>query len=141
MVATPDILGCMSDDQGLTSTLAQFVIDRREQLGMTQTGLAAQAGLTKSEVNAIENGRVKLPGASKRRALAKALRVPHIDLLIAAGELTEDEVPREGAPTEPFPEGDPRRKVVEVLPDVPDGDVDTVYFVARHLVDRNERAR
>ncbi|MDQ3655303.1 MAG: helix-turn-helix domain-containing protein [Chloroflexota bacterium] len=132
----------MNDDEAVLGTpLSQFVIERRERLGMNQTQLSIVAGLSKSEINAIENGRVKLPGASKRRALAKALRVTHLDVLVAAGELSLAEIPESGAPVQPFPEGDPRYKVFEVLPDVPDGDVDTVWFLARHLANRSANAQ
>jgi ribosome-binding protein aMBF1 (putative translation factor) len=42
-------------------SLAGYVMARRGLLGMSQTELAEKAGLSKSEVNAIERGRVLLP--------------------------------------------------------------------------------
>src|SRR4051812_15655813 len=71
---------------------ARYVASRRAELGHSQRELAAQAGLTLSMMNAIERGRIGLPSVQKRRALARALRVRHVDLLIAAGELAEGEL-------------------------------------------------
>jgi transcriptional regulator with XRE-family HTH domain len=93
-------------------TFADFVRARRETLGMTGVDLATQADLTKSEVSAIENGRIKLPGADKRRRLARALRMRHVDLLVAAGELAPDEVP---GTTQTAPASDPTRDRLEHL--------------------------
>lgn len=67
--------------------------------------LADRAGLRRSDVNAIEHGRVTLPGADKRRKLADALGIRHVDILVAAGELSEDEVPKEGEPRDLFDKG------------------------------------
>lgn len=79
------------------STLRDFVEERMRLLGLNQVGLAARAGLTKADVNALLQGRVKLPGPDKRRGLAAALGVSHLELLVRAGEITEEEVTRAGA--------------------------------------------
>lgn len=73
-------------------TLKGFVTERREQLGINQTELAKRAGVPRTTVNRIEQGTTKLPEADIRRKLAKALGVRHVDILVAAGELTEEEV-------------------------------------------------
>lgn len=75
-----------------TRTLGNYVRQRREAMGKTLTALAADADLSKSELSALERGRINLPGADKRRRLAAALGVSHVDLLVAAGELNTDEV-------------------------------------------------
>ena len=80
-----------------TPSLGEFVGQRRKDMGITLTELARRAELSKSELSAVERGRVALPGADKRRRLATALGVSHADLLIAAGELLEDEVPHYAA--------------------------------------------
>jgi transcriptional regulator with XRE-family HTH domain len=64
----------------------------REARHLSVTALAEKAELSKSEISAIENGRITLPGADKRRRLARALGVSHLDLLVAAGEIAEDEI-------------------------------------------------
>lgn len=90
--ATPHTISAMTHLEPLGS----FVRRRREAIGMSQIELATAAGLTKSEVSSLELGRIKLPSAAKRRALAGVLRLRHVDLLLAAGELTPDEVPHAG---------------------------------------------
>lgn len=72
--------------------LSRYVIQRREELHLAQSELADKAGLPRAYVNALETGRIGLPNAERRRLLADVLRVRHIDLLIAADEVTPDEV-------------------------------------------------
>lgn len=64
---------------------------------MTATALANEAGLTKSHLSQIEQGKISFPNADIRRRVATALGVSHLELLIAAGEITEDEITRAGA--------------------------------------------
>jgi transcriptional regulator with XRE-family HTH domain len=91
-------------------TMGAYVKERRERLGWTLTALAADAGLSKSELSALESGKIKLPSADKRRRLAAALDVTHLDLLVAAGELTADEA------RIPAPAIDPaRQRVLDAL--------------------------
>jgi len=87
-------------------TLKDFIISRREDLGWNQTELANHSGVPRTTVNRVEKGTTKLPEADVRRKLAAALGVRHVDILIAAGELAEDEVE--------FPE-DPRSDAVRKL--------------------------
>lgn len=72
-------------------TLAQYVTDRRQALGMNQTELATRAGVERTLINRIESGTTKLPSPDKRRRIATGLGVSHLELLVAAGELTEEE--------------------------------------------------
>ncbi|MCC6314843.1 MAG: helix-turn-helix domain-containing protein [Thermomicrobiales bacterium] len=76
----------------MSETLGEFVRRERERRGMTLTALADAAELSKSELSALERGKIALPGAAKRRRLAAALGVSHLDLLVAAGEITRDEI-------------------------------------------------
>lgn len=77
----------------MASTLAGFVRDRRDVLDLTQTELARKAGVPRTTVNRVEKGITKLPEADVRRKLARALHVTHIELLIAAGQITAEEIP------------------------------------------------
>jgi transcriptional regulator with XRE-family HTH domain len=77
-------------------TLAEFVIARREALGLKQNELAARADVPANMVNRIEKGVTKLPSPDYRRRLAKGLGVSHLDILVAAGELEPDEVEAAG---------------------------------------------
>jgi len=75
------------------SRLAQLVQNRRKALGLTQSELAERANVSQSYVSNLERGRTQLPNVQIRRQLAQALRMSHVDLLIAAGELGAHELP------------------------------------------------
>jgi transcriptional regulator with XRE-family HTH domain len=75
--------------------LGGFVRRRRVELGLTQEVVADAAGIGRSHLSQIESGKIGLPNAGIRRHLATVLQVRHVDLLVAAGELDDDEV-REG---------------------------------------------
>lgn len=85
-------------DGGGQSNMASAVRLRRLALGLTQRQLAELAEISQASVSDIERGQVQLPTAAVRRRLAAALRLRHIDLLIASGEITKEEVPEAGAP-------------------------------------------
>lgn len=72
--------------------IGQFIIRRRDELNLTQTALAEMVGLKRSHLSLIESGKIALPGAGVRREIARVLGVRHVDLLVIAGELSEDEI-------------------------------------------------
>jgi transcriptional regulator with XRE-family HTH domain len=74
------------------ATLRAFLIKKMDETGMSQTDIASASGLTISDINGIFKGRIQLPGAGKRRDLARALGVSHLDILIAADEIRADEI-------------------------------------------------
>jgi transcriptional regulator with XRE-family HTH domain len=84
---------------GMEGGLGAYIRKRRISLGLTQENVADSAGIGRSHLSQIESGKIGLPNAIIRRKLADILRVRHIDLLIAAGELREDEVRAGAAPT------------------------------------------
>lgn len=63
-------------------------------------------------MSAIESGRIKLPSTDIRRRLAAALGVSHLDLLVAAGEITEQELGTTVGLVEVAPD-DPREAFIE----------------------------
>lgn len=73
-------------------TFDQWLRQMLEAKGMSQAELAARSGLTRSVINAYVRGKIGLPSADNRRAIAGVLGVRHIDILIAAGEIAHDEV-------------------------------------------------
>jgi transcriptional regulator with XRE-family HTH domain len=73
--------------------LAELVQVRRRLLRLTQSELAERAGVTQTYISNLERGRTQLPKVQVRRQLAQALRMSHVDLLIAAGELEQHELP------------------------------------------------
>lgn len=99
---------------GAMDTLGRYLRALREQRGISQTALAAHVGLSRSHMGQIESGKIGLPSADIRRRLAKALGVSHVDLLIAAGELTEDEVGPLVGVVEPNPD-DPREQLIATI--------------------------
>lgn len=76
----------------MTEGLGAFVHERRTRLGFTQERVALAAGISRSHLSQIESGKIALPNAETRRLLASALAVEHVELLIAAGELTAEEM-------------------------------------------------
>lgn len=93
MVATSVSIGINSATfRHMNSGIGSYVKARRTDLGLTQEELSTRSGVGRAQIAQIEGGRVALPGADPRRRLAKALGVSHLDMLIAAGEITEDEI-------------------------------------------------
>jgi transcriptional regulator with XRE-family HTH domain len=85
--------------------LGAYIKRERAARGWTQRTLAERAGFLdangepdRSLIAQVESGRTKMPLPDARRKLAAALGVPHVALLVAAGELTDDEA-RIPAPT------------------------------------------
>lgn len=90
-------------------SLAGYIRDRRLAAGMTQDDLAERSGVSQPVISDIERSRTKLPNAEARRGISRALGVRHIDVLVAAGELSPDEVPGYDA-TAPVP--DPQMEAI-----------------------------
>jgi transcriptional regulator with XRE-family HTH domain len=99
---------------------------------MTQESVAEQASIGRSHLSQIESGKIGLPNATIRRRLAKTLRVRHIDLLIAAGEVSEDEV-RSGAAPQPS-------ELEELADRLPLDAREALLAVARQLARIQQRA-
>lgn len=115
--------------------LGDFVRKRREEMGLGVTALAERAGLSKSEVSALEKGRINLPTTDKRRRLAAALGVRHIDILVAAGELTEEEIADVSAR---WPTDDPKKtQAFEMIESLPDSALD--YTITTLTMIRDSR--
>ena len=75
-------------------TMATAIGDYVRELSAdrSQTVIADAAGLQRAHLSEIERGKIALPNADIRRRLAKALGVSHLDLLVAAGEITRAEL-------------------------------------------------
>lgn len=96
----------------MSETLGQYIRSRREAMGITLTAAAERMGIHKGTVSMIELDKIGLPNPDHRRKIAKLLGVSHLDLLVAAGEISADEVTAAGASgivtTDP---GDPRTRI------------------------------
>lgn len=86
----------------------------RDQKGISQTALAESVGLSRSHMGQIESGKIALPNADIRRRLATALGVSHLDLLVAAGEITQAELGTVAGIVEQDPT-DPRLELVALV--------------------------
>jgi len=76
----------------MEDSLGHYVVQMRTKIGLKQNQLAERAGLPATTINRIEKGVTKLPSADIRRRLATALGLSHLDILVAAGEITREEV-------------------------------------------------
>jgi transcriptional regulator with XRE-family HTH domain len=75
----------------MNETMGSYIRGRRLAMGMTQEELADAAGVTQASISDLERGRTARSDAGIRRRLAATLGVTHLDLLVAAGELTAEE--------------------------------------------------
>jgi transcriptional regulator with XRE-family HTH domain len=119
--------------------LGAYVARRREQLGLTQQELAERVGVRRDTIAQIET-RTKLPGADVRRRLAAALGVRHVDLLIAAGELSPEEIA--GTPGR-WPTDDPiRQRAYELIEQMPEDILSEIVirFLEMALLAARQRA-
>ena len=61
-------------------------------MGLSLTAAAAMIGTSRGTLSQIELGSIKLPNPELRRNIARMLGVTHLEILIAAGEITEAEL-------------------------------------------------
>lgn len=75
----------------MSTSLGQFIRQRRHDLGLTQEELAGQigTGVRQAEVSRLEHDRVSLPRRERLEQLAAALEVSMGDLLARTGWMTE----------------------------------------------------
>lgn len=98
----------------MSAPLGDYIKTRRAELGLGQAQVGDSAGITKSHMSQIESGKIALPNADIRRRLAKALGVSHLDLLVAAGEITRAELGTVAGIVEQDP-NDPKLELADYL--------------------------
>lgn len=86
----------IDNNHGMAEGLAAYIKERRERLGLKPGELARAIDKDASYISVLEGGKIKMPFPDVRRRLAVALGVSHLDILIAAGEITPDEVEAAG---------------------------------------------
>lgn len=115
----------------MTETLAELVRRRRAELKLNQTQLGEMLGLSgkagQTAVSDIERGVTKWPDADRRRRLAVALGVTHLEIIVATGELRNDEIPAEGEPRPLVGKTDPRGKIIAAALELPETDTRGLY--------------
>lgn len=97
--------------------LSSYIKDKRTSLGWTQAVLAERAEVSRDLVAQIESGKSKLPQPENRRKLAKALGVTHLQMLIEAGEITQDELGTVAGIVETNPD-DPRHVLHALIDEI-----------------------
>src|SRR5947209_20049312 len=65
--------------------LGKFIRERRTELGLTQTQLAARVGWVQERISLIENGKYGMPSLPSLARLADALDVRLFEVLATAG--------------------------------------------------------
>jgi transcriptional regulator with XRE-family HTH domain len=106
----------------MSETLGSYLKRERERRGRTQQATADDAGIDRPHLSMIESGKIAWPNADIRRRIARALDLSPLDLLIAAGELSAEDVAGM-ARREPFAAGDPRRTLMERSAQLTDEDI------------------
>lgn len=118
-------LGVMTDGFG------PAIRRRREELRLNQTELARAADVNRAHLSEVERGKIKLPSADFRRRVAKALGMTHVELLIAAGELSIEEVPQASVQRPPSSQ---ESRLYALLDDMDDEDLIGLLKFAEYLV-------
>jgi len=123
--------------------LGSYIKDRRDALGIrTQLDLARLSGVPPTTVNRIEKGVTQLPDADIRRKLARALGVTHVDILIAAGQITAEEIPAQivsPSADRLIREEKGEAEIVRMVRALPDDLARIVFTVADGLYKREQR--
>lgn len=77
---------------GMAATqLGALIRMRRDHLGLTAQEVGDAVGLSRSGIEAIENGRTRNPSPDVMRGLSDLLGISRVELLVAAGYLDEAE--------------------------------------------------
>lgn len=74
--------------------LGDLVMHRRRELGLTQQELSQRAGMSQEWVSTLERGRIHQPRVTALRALARELRLPADELVVAVGVTQSRQVAR-----------------------------------------------
>ena len=90
----------------MTSSLGDFIRERRQDLGLTQEELAERLGgnVRQSDVSRLESNRVAMPRRERLLQIAQALEVSLGELLVSSGWLSFDESQRLDIPTGDVPD-------------------------------------
>lgn len=134
MITTLSIPNNVSKLQRMESQLGNYIVAAREERGWNQTEFAERAEIKRAHLAQIERGKIALPNGDLRRRLAAALGVRHVDILVAAGELTADEIPREGDIPEAFPHDPIKRQIVAWLVTLNAADAQSVWTFVDYVM-------
>ncbi|MBP3847884.1 hypothetical protein J6I39_09075 [bacterium] len=71
-------------------TLAKFIHEKREELGITVNGLAIAANIDKNEIEEIEEGKTLFLSVTVRQALAKVLKCEPEEIKALEKDITDN---------------------------------------------------
>ena len=71
-------------------TLAKFIFNKREELGLTTKGLAIAANIPLSEIEEIEEGRILFLPVTTRQALAKVLKCEPKEIKVLEKDISDN---------------------------------------------------
>ncbi len=76
-------------------TLAKFIYFKREELGLTQKGLALAANVPLTEIEEIEEGRVLFLSVTVRQAIAKVLKCEPAEIKALEKDISDNIISQE----------------------------------------------
>ena len=71
-------------------TLAKFIYEKREELGLTQKGLAVASNIPLNEIEEIEEGKTLFLSVTRRQALAKVLKCEPEEIKTLEKDISEN---------------------------------------------------
>ena len=74
----------------LMKTLAKFVFEKREELGLTLNGLAIASNIPLNEIEEIEEGKTLFLSVTRRQALAKILKCEPEEIKALEKDITDN---------------------------------------------------
>ena len=72
------------------TTLAKFINEKREELGLTPKGLALASNIPLTEIEEIEEGKTLFLPVTRRQSLAKALKCEADEIKALEKDITDD---------------------------------------------------
>jgi transcriptional regulator with XRE-family HTH domain len=117
-------------------TIPHLLRSHFERTGEAQAAFARRIGVTPQTVSQLVRGDIKVPTADVRRRLAREFNLRHVDLLVMAGELAEDEVePR----TEAFSYDSDRAALIALIEhELTEADARVLAVTARAIIEERD---
>lgn len=71
-------------------TLAKFILEKREEFGLTQKGLAVASNIPLNEIEEIEEGKILFLSVTRRQMLAKVLKCEPEEIKALEKDITDN---------------------------------------------------
>lgn len=122
-----------------SNMLGRFIRQRRTDLGLTQTELSLLTGIGQGNISDLERGRISIPGVAMRRKIASALGIGQVDLLVAAGELSDEDIRETGLAFVAPSIGSVRRDWMNFSNGVPEELLEAMLVVCRGMLEQSRK--